>query len=227
MTGGEDASRGAQTSAPSGGRAQVRRDRVDGVAVVRGHRRGGSRRAVADPAARRGVLRHTVARPGAQPDHLAAPHRRRRRRLASEAAGRTRQAHRDASTAVRIRRRCAGRVVGCGAGDRPRPAGSAGRADQHSPRKPDPVRRRGRRAGGILQRRRHRMVGRGIPRRWCSGQRPCRTAVARMGTGTGHHGWDRRYQATGPASQPAARCRCRTCRPRLQTGAGARCDLSR
>ena len=51
------------------------------------------------------------------------------------------------------------RVAGCGAGDCPRPAARAGRADHHPTGKPGAVRRRRRCAGRVQQRPRHRVVG--------------------------------------------------------------------
>ena len=56
--------------------------------------------------ARRRVLRHPRPRPGAQPDHLAAAHRRARRGLAPEAARRRRRAHRGPHRRSPIPTRC-------------------------------------------------------------------------------------------------------------------------
>ncbi len=135
--------------APSGVQGAVRRDRVDGVAVVRGHRRGGSPRAVADPAARRGVLTRS------RPKHSRSP--------CGAAGGADAGWHLKlpAPTAPGLahyrKRRCANN---CGSlvRDRPRPAGSAGRADQHSRQI---CWRRGDRWLQVL--REHAAIGRGIP----------------------------------------------------------------
>ena len=78
---------------------------------------------------------------------------------------------------------------------------------------PAAVRRRRRGARRVLRRPGHRGSGRR--------RRHGRAAVARVGTRT-RRATRRERRADGPAVQPAARRRCRTGRPRLQAGAGAR-----
>ena len=73
--------------------------------VVRGAVVGGAGGALAVAAARRRLLRHAGPRSGRPPCHLAAPHRRHRRRLAPQIAGGTGRANRGAGTARRRERR--------------------------------------------------------------------------------------------------------------------------
>ena len=87
------------------GRAQVRRRRIDGVAVVRGTVVGGAGGAVAVATARGRLLRHPGPRPGRPSHHAAQAYRRNRRRLAPQAARRPRRPHRGANAAGRRRRR--------------------------------------------------------------------------------------------------------------------------
>ena len=83
---GEDGCQQAEDVPAHRGRAQVRRGRSDGVAVVRGAFGGGAGGAVAVAAARGRLLRHAGTRPGGPPRHAAPAHRRVRRRLAPQAA---------------------------------------------------------------------------------------------------------------------------------------------
>ena len=144
--------------ASPGGRAQVRGARLDGHAVVRraGLDRQRETGTVPDVACR--VLRHTGPGSGRAPHHVAPAHRRHRRRLAPQAAGRTCCAHRDPHRVGKWRRRrSAGRTARCRAGDRARPPRGAGGPDRHQPHDRCVVRQRWHRARGVFRRPRQRL----------------------------------------------------------------------
>ena len=210
--------------APSGGRAQIRRRRVDRVAVVRGHRGGGPRREVTDPVAGCGVLRHPGTRSGAQQDHPAAPRRGRRRRLAPEIAVRTRCA------APRSTRRwtrptrppCQANCwMWCW-----RSFATARSSRSHeSPPDANQV-LYGAEGAALAEFSNDQVTAWSAGPRGDSGIGSRRTTVARVGTGAHRRNRQRApdTRAVEPAEQSAARRRCGTRRSRLQAGACARRD---
>ncbi len=163
MTGGEDAGRGAQTSAPSASSAKP--DVIESTVSLSFEGIAAVVRAEQSPTQRLDAVlladtpSHDLAR-----NQITLRRRRCRRRLASEAAG-----HPTSAIEMRAPLSASGDAVPAAgmcafaiAGDQPvQPA-----ARIHSPRKPDPVRRRGRRAAATTTSPHGRP---GIPRRWCSG----------------------------------------------------------
>ncbi len=191
--------------------AQIRRWRVHRRSVVRRPVLGDPGRAVPVTVPRRCLLRHTRARSGPAPDHVAAQDGWPGRGLASEVARRSRHPHRGPRAA---RRRRTGRAAGSGgssrrgARDRPGPPAGTGGPHQHREECRVALRARWRPGGRVLRRR-----GDGQYRR------RRRTDLARVGTRADRRRWPRTPRALEP---PAAGRRGGPGRARFETGASAR-----